>query len=265
MSQDPAQLRRLREARALSQEALAARCGLSRKTIQRMERGEEVRPDSLSIVALALGVPVTDFTEPPRGRTPAPTDRQITLRRMRSGKAIVQQLVESDIGRIDCDVDACGETIGPLTDVVTALQGLVRERWDVPKPGGLPLVEGLKLVAALNDNLRRLEAHGIGLNMGHYYRFAALPCGATDETATDRQQRALMISRVFVTRCARERMQAPVDTEWVGAPDGLVDSGPGAYPGAPAETTVFLYSRPPLKPADPGDDYLDAPFEVLPR
>lgn len=265
MSQDPAQLRRLREARALSQEALAARCGLSRKTIQRMERGEEVRPDSLSIVALALGVPVTAFTEPPRGRGDAPADRQVTLRRMRSGKAIVQQLAESDIGRIDCDVDACGDTIGPLTDVVTALQSLVRERWDIPRPGGLPLVEGLKLVAALNDDLRRLEAHGVGLYMGHYYRFAALPGGATDPNAADRQQRAIMISRAFVTRCARQRMQAPIDTEWVGAPEGFADGGDLAHPGAPAEATVFLYSRPPLKPADPSEDYLDAPFEVLAR
>ena len=265
MSQDPTRLRRLRESRALSQEALAGRCGLSRKTIQRMERGDEVRPDSLAIVALALGVPVTDFTEASRGRGPAPADQQVTLRRMRSGKAIVQQLAESDIGRIDCDVDACGDTIGPLTNVVTALQGLVRERWDVPKPGGLPLVEGLKLVAALNDDLRRLEAHGVGLYMGHYYRFAALPGGGTDPRAADQRQKALVISRAFITRCARDRMQAPIDTEWIGAPEGFADAATDSHASAPAEATVFLYSRPPLKPADPGDDYLDASFEVLPR
>jgi transcriptional regulator with XRE-family HTH domain len=264
MSHDPARLRRLRESRALSQEGLAARCGLSRKTIQRMERGEEVRPDSLSMVALALGVPVTDFTEAPRGRGPAPAERQVTLRRMRSGKAIIQQLTESDIGRVDCDVDATGETIGLLTDVVTALQGLVRERWDVPKPSGLPLVEGLKVVAALNDNLSRLETHGVGLYLGHYYRFAALPGETTDAQAADRQQRALMISRVFITRCARDRMQAPIDSEWVGAPEGFAEGGDLVRPGAPAEATVFLYARPPLKPADPAVDYLDAPFQVLP-
>jgi transcriptional regulator with XRE-family HTH domain len=263
MSHDPTQLRRLRQARALSQEALAARCGLSRKTIQRMERGEEVRPDSLSIVALALGVPVTDFTEAPRGRGSATIEQQITLRRMRSGKAIVQQLAESDIGRIDCDVDATGETIGPLTDLASALQGLVRERWNTPRPERPALIEGLKLVAALNDDLRRLEAHGVGLYMGHYYRFAALPGGATAARGGDRRCNALVISRAFITRCARERMQASIDTEWIGAPEGFADGD--THPGAPAETTVFLYSRPPLKPADPGDDYLDAPFEVLPR
>jgi transcriptional regulator with XRE-family HTH domain len=265
MSHDPTQLRRLRQARALSQEILAARCGLSRKTIQRMERGEEVRPDSLSIVALALGVPVTDFTEAPKGRGTATAEQQISLRRMRSGKSVIEQLVKSDIGRIDCDVDATGETIGPLTDLVSALQGLVRERWDRPRPERPALIEGLKLVAALNDDLRRLEAHGVGLYMGHYYRFAALPGDASDAHAADRRQKALVISRAFITRCARERMQAPIDTEWIGAPEGFADAAADTHPSAPAETTVFLYSRPPLRPADPGEDYLDAPFEVLPR
>lgn len=261
MSQDPDRLRRLRESRALSQESLAAKCGLSRKTIQRMERGEVVRPDSLSLVALALGAPVTEFTEPDRGAEATQADRQITLRRIRSGKAIMQQLAESDIGRIDCDVDACGDTIAPLTELVTALQGLVRERWDVPKPARPALLDGLKLVAGLNDNLRLLEAHGVGLYMGHYYRFAALPGGAADPDAAERQQQALVISRVFITRGTRERMQAPIDTEWTGAPEGFTTGGFSD----PAEATVFLYSRPPLRPADPGDDYLDASFEVLPR
>lgn len=259
MSQDPNRLRRLREARALSQEGLAARCGMSRKTIQRMERGEAVRPDSLAIVALALGAPVTDFTDAPRGRETLSADHQITLRRARSGKAVVQQLAESDIGRIDCDVDACGETLAPLTELITALQGLVRERWDAPRPVRPVLLEGLKLVAGLNDNLRLLEAHGVGLYMGHYYRFAALPGGAADADAVERQQKALVISRAFITRCARERMQAPIDREWAGAPEGFPQSGD------PAESTIFLYSRPPLRPAAPDEDYLDASFEVLPR
>jgi len=259
MSQDPNRLKRLRETRALSQEGLAAKCGLSRKTIQRMERGEVVRPDSLAIVALALGAPVTDFTDAPRGRQAANVDQQITLRRMRSGKAVVQLLVESDIGQIDCDVDASGETLAPLTELITALQGLVRERWDTPRPTKPALLEGLKQVAGLNDNLRRLEAHGVGLYMGHYYRFAALPGGAADPEAAGQRQKALVISRAFITRCARERMQAPIDSEWAGAPEGFAGSGDLA------ETTVFLYARPPLRPTDANEDYLDASFEVLPR
>lgn len=259
MSQDPNRLKRLRETRALSQEGLAARCGLSRKTIQRMERGEAVRPDSLAIVALALGAPVTDFTDPPRGRQTSGADQQITLRRMRSGKAVVQLLAESDIGRIDCDVDASGETLAPLTELITALQGLVRERWDIPRPARPALLEGLRQVAGLNDNLRLLEAHGVGLYMGHYYRFAALPGGETDPEDTEQRQKALMISRAFITRCARERMQAPIDGEWAGAPEGFAGSG------HLAETTVFLYPRPPLRPTDANEDYLDASFEVLPR
>jgi hypothetical protein len=41
----------LREARALTQEAPAAKRGLSRKTVQRRERGEAMRDETLAFVA----------------------------------------------------------------------------------------------------------------------------------------------------------------------------------------------------------------------
>mgnify|MGYP001553466296 CR=1 FL=1 len=91
----PDELKRLREARALTQEALAAKCGLSRKTIQRIERGEPVRDETLAFIAGALGVAVTDFSDssacstagPAVSRSRCPASVSATLRDVRVSNA----------------------------------------------------------------------------------------------------------------------------------------------------------------------------------
>jgi transcriptional regulator with XRE-family HTH domain len=55
-------LRRLREARRLSQEDFAARCGLHRTYVGAIERAEgNITLDTLDRVAAALGVPAAEL------------------------------------------------------------------------------------------------------------------------------------------------------------------------------------------------------------
>ena len=49
-------LRRLRDRRALTQEELAERAGVSRTTVMRAESGEDIRQSSVRKLARALGV-----------------------------------------------------------------------------------------------------------------------------------------------------------------------------------------------------------------
>jgi DNA-binding XRE family transcriptional regulator len=49
-------LRRVRDQRALTQEELAWRAGVSRTTVMRAERGEDIRQSSVRKLARALGV-----------------------------------------------------------------------------------------------------------------------------------------------------------------------------------------------------------------
>jgi transcriptional regulator with XRE-family HTH domain len=58
------QVRRLRLMRALSQEELAARAGVSRNTVVRAEQGEDIRPSSVRKLARALGVSPATLQKP---------------------------------------------------------------------------------------------------------------------------------------------------------------------------------------------------------
>lgn len=54
-------VRRAREAAGLSQERLAARAGLSTRTVARIEGGEDTTIGTLAAIARALGVAVVDL------------------------------------------------------------------------------------------------------------------------------------------------------------------------------------------------------------
>jgi transcriptional regulator with XRE-family HTH domain len=58
-------LRAVRHARALSQEDLAARAGVGRKTVMRGEGGKEIRLSSVRRLAAALGVTPRRLQQPP--------------------------------------------------------------------------------------------------------------------------------------------------------------------------------------------------------
>jgi DNA-binding XRE family transcriptional regulator len=267
MQPDPDRLKRLRQERALSQEALAANCGLSRKTLQRMETGADVRPETLAFVAAALGVAVTDFSAPSDGRTPRDdaAENQLPLRRICSGKHVLNQLALTDVGRVECDVDADGDNIELLTALIGRLQGLVRPGWDVPRPDAadLPLLDRLRMTAALNDELHALGAQGISLYMGHYYRFP-MTAQASARTA-EAERKPIVLTRIYIARSDRERMQVRIDQEWAGAPEGLAQPGDLSDLLAPTgEAMVFLYPTPPARRIDetpPG--YVDGVFDVV--
>lgn len=262
----PDELKRLREGRALTQEALAAKCGLSRKTIQRIERGEPVRDETLAFIAGALGVAVTDFADNTSdSHTPA---GQLGLRHVRSGKHVLNHLAQTDVGRIECDVDADGEIIEPLTRLVTQLQGLMRESWGAPRPpiSELPLLARLQAIAEMNDSLTRLERAGVRLFMGHYYRYAVVKLGLADFSGRD-QRRPVVLTRLHLARSTRERLMVPIDTEWRGGGEALDDLTPQSdFLTTSDEALVLLYPQPPLAAArDDGEGYIDGAFDVVRR
>lgn len=78
-------LRQLRNERALTQEDLAAKAGVSLATVQRAERGEPLSADSVASLAAALGLAATELTMPqaaPSGVPYLPLQRIETARQL---------------------------------------------------------------------------------------------------------------------------------------------------------------------------------------
>lgn len=262
---DPEKLRRFRHDRGMSQEEVAASCGLSRKTVQRMESGQVVQASTLAFVAAALGVAVADLAE--RASEPDADTDHVGLRRVTSGKHVFQQLAQTSVGRLDCDVDADRQSIEPISRLVATLQGLIRESWDLPRPGtgDLPMIERLKITAAINDDLHLLQAQGIGLYMGHYYRYAAPPAGAPARSWEAAKQTPLVITRLHLARCKRERMKVRIDSEWRGAPEAFSDPAHrDDLLSDGQEPTVFLFPNPPLAGMQEAPDgFIDGVYGVV--
>ena len=269
MRLDPGKLKSARDRRAITQAGLAAKCELSRKTIQRLELGEDVRPETVALVAAALGVTVEDLADaPPAARAAAAPERRLTLRRARSGVRIFETLAGTYAGRITCDVEVNGETVGPLTALITALQGLVSEHWgEGPKIAcDLPLTERLRAIAGLNDGLRALEPHRVGCFMGHYYRYV-VETGEGDARPAERAQ-PVVLTRIHVTHLGRDALQAPLEEEWASRPASAAgEAVPGAGLFAQEERFVFLEAEPPLAaaPDSQAGEVIDGEFAVVAR
>jgi transcriptional regulator with XRE-family HTH domain len=258
-------LKLLRQAKALSQGALAARCGLSRKTVQRLETGQDVQPETLALVAAALGVAVDEIAEA-GGRRELGDPRRLGLRRVRSGRLVFEQMARTDVGRLECDADVDSRSIEPLTRLVILLQGLMRESWDVARPAlqALSLVERLRTIAALNDELQLIEAAGLGLYMGHYYRYPAPPPGAPS-AAPESPPPPVVLTRLSVADNARERVEVLIDSEWRGAPEAVAASPDDLFTPA-GEAMVFLYPERPLSAVDAAPEgYLEGVYQVVPN
>jgi XRE family transcriptional regulator, regulator of sulfur utilization len=85
-------LRALRKQRALSQERLGERSGLSGKFIGEVERGEKsISIDSLYRVSVALEIPLRDLTDV-RGRNAVPSEEAEKIFALVSGRRRVEDL-----------------------------------------------------------------------------------------------------------------------------------------------------------------------------
>ncbi|MEN5280003.1 helix-turn-helix domain-containing protein [Serratia marcescens] len=74
-------IRPLRLEKGWSQEQLATIAGLSTRTVQRIENGEQASLETLTAIAAALGVQVSDLTSPPQAETPSEVNEEQRLRR----------------------------------------------------------------------------------------------------------------------------------------------------------------------------------------
>lgn len=68
----------VRDFKCLKKSALASLAGVSLSTVERIERGEYVSPDSLDMVSVALGLPFGAFTDPRTAEAPLTAAKELT-------------------------------------------------------------------------------------------------------------------------------------------------------------------------------------------
>ncbi|MFJ7498743.1 helix-turn-helix domain-containing protein [Serratia grimesii] len=80
-------IRQLRLDKGWSQEQLATIAGLSTRTVQRIENGEQASLETLTAIAAALGVQVSDLYQPIPAQDENPGETEQTIRRQVEAEA----------------------------------------------------------------------------------------------------------------------------------------------------------------------------------
>jgi DNA-binding XRE family transcriptional regulator len=216
---EPQKLRQLREQKGMTQEKLMHVSGVPLRTIQRAEGGASIRSENAAFIADALAVPLGELRMDDSANVDSDVpDNVITLRRVRSAKALIESMHRSYMCRLDCDVDPDGSNVGTLK----ALVSLLEER--VPNPLDWTdnylfgsLTERLEVVASLNDHLRDLEAHNIGVFAGSYSERVRKPTVSPYEPPTvkpNTQPTFATLTRVVISNGDRERLVIEKDFRW---------------------------------------------------
>ena len=228
---DRQKLKRLREQKGITQEKLAHVSGAGIRTIQRAEGGQSIRNETAAFIADALAVPITELRIEATPETVDETrDNVITLRRVRSGKSLIEALQRSYMCRLDCDVDPDGSNI----ETLKAIAGIIEKR--IPDPLSWmdehqfgSLAERLEAIALLNDYLRELEGHGIGVFAGSYSEKVRKPSVSPYEdpgVRPDTRPAPAILTRIVISDDDGDRLVVEKDYRW---PVELWDERPAAW------------------------------------
>jgi transcriptional regulator with XRE-family HTH domain len=127
---DDAAIQRLRQGRFWSQEQLAEKAGLRKRTIERAEAGEPLQRHTLLAIAQALGLPPAEVTRPDRSSTPS-GEREAPCP---EPAGVLQVRTESRLPHLPLPTTSF---IGHVRELTGVKQRLLRTRLlTLPGPGG---------------------------------------------------------------------------------------------------------------------------------
>jgi transcriptional regulator with XRE-family HTH domain len=220
MRLDSDKLKELRENRGWTQDILSRKrnADVSVRTIQRAECGCSIRRENAEFIAAALEVPLSELrakaTEPDRSAR----DNNITLRRIGSGKVLIETLHRSDMCRLDCDVDPDGSNVETLKSLASLIEARIPDplSWTEEHVFN-SLADRLEVTALLNDYLRALEALGIGVFVGSYSEQVRMPTiSPYEEPSVKPGTRPMpaVLTRIVIAAIDGERLVVEKDYRW---------------------------------------------------
>lgn len=174
-----ARIRELRESASMTQEKLGHMSNVDRRTVQRAERGSRLQMETLSSLAAALDVPVTQIVTvdvPSNNVDDLNAKSLVVLNRIRSGMTLLNIVRESFEGTIACEADPTSENVEAMTAVVERLEELMPQPWISPhNQVQLALSERIRIAVTIGDYLMQLEEQGIAFFAGTYTARTQLP------------------------------------------------------------------------------------------
>lgn len=220
-----ARVRELRLQRTMTQEKLATMSNVDLRTIQRAEQGRPVQLETLASVADALRVTVSEVTLtgeviPDHPTTAEPEEQNaVVLRRITSGKTLLDILCDSFSGRLECEAEPTQQNIDALTALVEHVENRMPNPWRTPMESDQPtlaqrLREGLELTAKIDA----LEKPGIAAFAGTYTARAQVPHYDMDEgcmyVGRNQKFEPVKVCRISIARIGVDRVTVKVSDEW---------------------------------------------------
>ena len=218
-------IRELRESAGKTQEVLAAMSGIDRRTIQRAESGKAVQMESLSSIASALNVPLTQIIEATDNDKDdvenLAAQSLIVLRPIQSGMGLINLVQSSFDGKMTCEAEPTTENIDVLTALISTIEEMMPDPWRTPTEKPAPsLSSQLRQAVTLTELIKQLSAFGITAFVGTYTASAQVPYYDMDEGhmyVTNRTPYKLVtICRVMIAQTTRgDRITLKVDDLYV--------------------------------------------------
>lgn len=222
MKLDPVKLVRQRQRLGYSQQNVADKSDVNRRTIERAEAGISISNESAASIAAALQTtPHALAASSTPSRPAAPLGKTITLRRAQSGRSIMDALDQSAMCKIECDVEPTEHNLELLKTLATLLEDNMPEPLNEDKvewPPPRRLADRLDLIARLGETIAALDALGVGVFVAATWLDAYLPKYDHYERHFfwDHDKKAIgcRAVRIVISEQAMEKVVKPAWVRW---------------------------------------------------
>jgi transcriptional regulator with XRE-family HTH domain len=223
-----ASVTRLRVRQGMTQEKLAAMSNVNIRTVQRAEKSDFLQLETVASLAAALKATVPELTVSDSTDDRRRIDEDdaadgepnaVVLRRITSGKALLDILWNSFSGKLYCEVEPTTANVDALTTMVEEIERLIPEPWATPQESvSMSLAERLRTALAWTTKLSSLETFDVAIFAGTYTARAQVPRYDLDEGHMYTLDRfpfeSVTICRVMLAKKSEDRVVLKVTDKW---------------------------------------------------
>lgn len=225
---DVEKMKSLRERQGLTQEALAHRARINVRTVQRAEKGEPLRAETLQDIAAVLGLTVSAIQSEGPQKEPEvqeAEDAQNTqvLKRCDGGEVVVSALERATMSHLGCTAEPTEENMPALRAIIQQIEKLMLSPFDddweaLPPLRFSSLLDRLETVAALNKALGALEKDGMALYLTTSTKYVKVPYRVDEgfmATHSSQEPEYIQAVRFHIAEYIGERLRLPDNVSWI--------------------------------------------------